>query len=92
MDGVVSYNGDKVVVDASVTKVTTFASKGGGLTVSVETSDDPNTAAALIKNRGKVARITFEFSNHSAHEDQDEKHEQAQGRLALDDLDSAVED
>jgi len=92
VDGIVTYNGEKVVVDASVTKVTTFASKGGGLTVSVETSDDPQTAAALIKNRGKVARITFEFSAHSAHEDRDEKHEQHQGQLALDDLDANVED
>lgn len=85
------YNGDKIQVDASITKITTFSAKGGGINATVELPDDPQIAAALVKNRGNIARITIEFSSSKAKLSKEEAEEQGQGCLALDDLDGALE-
>ena len=73
---------DSVTVVASLEKLTTFASKGGGITLTVQMEDKPDLAAALLANMQKIADVTFAFratSKKSISEDN------AQGTLVDDD-------
>ena len=60
------FSGDRIELTGSVEAVNTFNAKGGGLNVKLQVNDDPESAAALVKNRQRIARVTFEFSEHKA--------------------------
>lgn len=85
MSGIINYNGDKVIVNATVEKVESFTSKGGGITLKVQV---PNIeeSSKFFKNLQKVAKVTFEFTSAADVPAQDLD----QGQLGLDDLDEAL--
>lgn len=63
---VISYNAGKVIATGQITKLETFESKGGGLTIKIQLQDDPDVAAAIVKNRGNITQFTMEFSSARA--------------------------
>jgi len=60
---VIDFNAGRVVATGQITKLETFESKGGGLTIKIQLHDDPEVAAAIIKNRGNITQFTMEFSS-----------------------------
>ena len=55
----------------TIEKVETFNSKGGGLTMKVQTGE-LEKAVELIGAKGKVLRVTVEISTQAAGEDPDD--------------------
>jgi hypothetical protein len=76
------FDGDQVELVGSVEKVETFASKGGGLTIKLQTGgdEDGSVAAGLITNLQRRAQVRFQFTSQMP--DPPEGDERAQ--LALD--------
>ena len=59
---VISFDAGAVEVTGQITKLETFESKGGGLTIKVQLHDDPDVAAMIVKNRGNIAQFKIAFS------------------------------
>lgn len=63
--------GDSLTIVGTVEKITTFNAKGGGLSLQIETPEEPDIARSLHANRQRIADITFEFRDSFADGDQE---------------------
>lgn len=74
-DNIISYTAE-IESDCEVTKMSTFTSKGGGLTIQIQLPLEGKTASLIADHLNNVARVRLQFSSakitHTALEDDDQ--------------------
>ncbi len=65
MSEILTYT-DGFTADAQITKMTTFNSKGGGLTLQVQLPLDAALAGTIAMHLGNIAKIEVKFSSAKA--------------------------
>jgi len=93
MSEILTYS-DGFTADGQITKMGTFTSKGGGLTVQVQLPLDGALAANVAMHLGNIAQISIKFSSvkKNVHSQEGDKEAEDEGQLALDLLSQAAAD
>ena len=93
MSEILTYS-DGFTADGQITKMGTFTSKGGGLTVQVKLPLDGALAANVAMHLGNIAQISIKFSSvkKSVNHQAGDKEAEAEGQQALDFLSQAAAD